>query len=235
MTALHFNFATMEEEKRIIIPTNDGSHTIQLAASGVMYHSKHGAMQESSWIYLNYGFVTVLQQFSGEAISVFEMGFGSGLNAFLTALEAQKAELGVIYTTYELFPLSQAESSLLNYPSTEEEGIVFKNIHDAAWEKVIRVNPFFSINKKKKNVLELNEPQQFHLIYFDAFAPEHQPELWTSAVFQQLYDILLPGGILVTYCSKSEVRRNMQAAGFVVKKVPGPYGKREILQAMRPG
>lgn len=220
-------------ERQIII-TADGSHSIAIAGTDVTYHSTHGAIQESVHIYIEAGLYYALEHFPGQELHVFEMGLGTGLNAFLSAQAAALRQRPITYTAVEQFPLPDEEAARLNYATNAEEQRLLQFIHHQPWEQDLICTPFFKLRKEQRDLLTHYLPQQFHLIYYDAFSPGHQPELWTQAVFEQLYASLLPGGALLTYCSKSMVRRAMQAAGFLVAKLPGPRGKREILRAVKP-
>jgi tRNA U34 5-methylaminomethyl-2-thiouridine-forming methyltransferase MnmC len=172
-----------------------------------------------------------------DEIHILEMGFGTGLNALLSLIEAGP-NLKINYTAIELFPLTIEEAKTLNYcEQLKREDLLpsFEKMHQCEWERDIEINPYFTIHKLQLSLLNIrnsylvhNNALQPNIIYFDAFAPAAQPELWTRQVFEMLYGILKEDGILVTYCSKGEVRRAMQAAGFVVEKIPGPPGKREI-------
>jgi len=219
--------------ERQIIPTADGSPTISLTDSGITYHSTHGAVQESLHIYIRAGLDAAFRQFKDVEIHLFEMGLGTGLNAYLSALAAEEQQRKIIYTAVEQFPLLPEESSRLNYANSPKEQQLFTAIHQQPWEQDIKLSEYFILRKEQRDLLATQLPQQFHLIYYDAFSPGHQPELWTQATFEQLYASLLPGGMLLTYCSKSVVRHAMIAAGFLVKKLPGPHGKRDILSAMK--
>lgn len=225
----------MDHINRLIIPTSDGSHTISMPESGVTYHSTHGAVQESMHVFLRTGLEKALEVFEEGDIHIFEMGFGTGLNAYLTAIAARQYQRKIHYTAVELYPLSSDEAMKLNYAATAEEQQLFQHIHAAAWDTDVIISDHFTLKKIRQNLLSASLPGQFHLVYYDAFAPGHQPELWTEAVFRQLYTALVPGGILATYCSKSDVRRAMQAVGFTVEKLAGPPGKREILRAVKAG
>jgi tRNA U34 5-methylaminomethyl-2-thiouridine-forming methyltransferase MnmC len=164
------------------------------------------------------------------------MGFGTGLNALLTLMEAEKNNRLIHFTTLELFPLLQEQVAMLNYCSQlqiEDLQPTFELLHTCPWEEKVAVSRHFSLYKKQQSLLDITAADQFHLIYFDAFAPAAQPELWTTTAFEKLYQSLLPGGVLVTYCSKGDVRRAMQAAGFMVEKIPGPPGKREMVRAVK--
>lgn len=221
--------------ERSIIITKDGSHTIAIPEMNVTYHSHHGAIQESMHVFIDAGLKYVSDTLKVSDTSVFEMGFGTGLSALLTLIEAERKQLKIHYTTIELFPLQEAETPLLNYCEQlhrKDLKPVFQQLHQCEWEKDISISPFFTIKKIRIDLFNLSTYQPVNLIYYDAFSPSAQPELWTKEVFEKLYNILLPGGILVTYCSKSDVRRAMQAAGFIVEKIEGPRGKREMVRAI---
>jgi tRNA U34 5-methylaminomethyl-2-thiouridine-forming methyltransferase MnmC len=227
------------------IITKDGSHTISIPEMNVTYHSHHGAIQESMHVFINAGLKYVSDTRQVPDTCIFEMGFGTGLNALLTLIEAEKRQQKIHYTAIELFPLQENEITLLNYCeqlNREDLKPVFRQLHQSDWEKDIVITTFFTIYKAKSSLqnfkplkLLRRSPESFgqNLIYYDAFAPSAQPELWTKEAFEKLYNMLLPGGILVTYCSKSDVRRAMRAAGFIVEKIQGPRGKREMVRAMK--
>lgn len=217
------------------IITKDGSYTISVPQMNVTYHSHHGAIQESMHVFINAGLKYVSDTLKVSDTGIFEMGFGTGLNALLTLIEAEKNQAHIIYTAVELFPLHEDELTLLNYcEQLQRQDLipVFKHMHQCEWEKDIPITSLFTLHKKKDNLLSLSASQRFNLIYFDAFAPSAQPELWQKEVFEKLFHMLLPGGALVTYCSKSVVRRAMQAAGLIVQKIQGPRGKREMVRAI---
>ncbi len=221
--------------QRLPIITKDGSHTISIPEMSVTYHSHHGAIQESIHVYINAGLLPLMGQ-QHESINVLELGFGTGLNALLTLLEADKNQQPVQYTTVELFPLQAEETISLNYCEQLQRPDLhsfFQQLHQSEWEKDITITPFFTLHKKKDSFLDFNSEKKFNLIYFDVFAPSAQPELWTEDLFKKLYPMLLPGGLLVTYCSKSVVRRAMQSAGFKVEKIQGARGKREMVRARK--
>jgi tRNA U34 5-methylaminomethyl-2-thiouridine-forming methyltransferase MnmC len=164
-------------------------------------------------------------------ISIFEMGFGTGLNAFLTAIEAEERKQEVVYTAVEAFPLTIEEAATLNYTGILDHKELFEQLHTSEWNQPIPLTPYFTLHKLQTDLAQLSAGQQYHLVYYDAFAPSAQPELWTKEIFEKLYAMLQPGGVLVTYCSKGDVRRAMIAAGFQVEKLPGPPGKREMVRA----
>ena len=217
-----------------ILLTEDGSYTVAIPEMNVTYHSVRGALQESVHIYIVSGFQYALPNTTNETISVFEMGFGTGLNALLTLQEAIKLKRKVYYNSVELFPLTVEEATALHQDEQLGTGNLSIQLHEAVWEEDVAINEYFTLRKTKKSLLDLSLNNQFDVIYFDAFAPTDQPELWTEAVFANLYNHLNPHGVLVTYSSKGSVRRALQAAGFTVEKIPGPIGKAEIVRATKP-
>ncbi|MEO5684036.1 MAG: tRNA (5-methylaminomethyl-2-thiouridine)(34)-methyltransferase MnmD [Chitinophagaceae bacterium] len=223
--------------KKEIIVTTDGSHSIAIPDMGVTYHSTHGAIQESAHVFIKSGLgYTTIKNQSPDIVSILEMGFGTGLNALLTLLEAGSQQLRVCYETVELYPLQSGTFQLLNYCEQLNRldlKPLFTQMHTCDWDTVIEITPFFSFKKNNCSLLDYTAAKLFNIIYFDAFAPDIQPELWTSQVFKKLYDGLLPGGVLTTYCSKSLVRKAMSEAGFIVEKIPGPPHKREIVRAIK--
>lgn len=218
--------------KRRIIVTGDGSTTIQLEDWNEQYHSKHGAIQEAYHVFIKNG----LDELNLTSISILEMGFGTGLNALITFDEARKRNLSVDYCGFEAFPVSQKELQQLNYVSElGDDGLqeIFKNIHEVAWDKPSTITPFFSLTKRQCDFLELKGDALFNMIYFDAFGPRVQPELWSTVLFEKVFRALKPNGILVTYSAKGSVRRNLQEVGFSIERLPGPPGKREMLRATK--
>lgn len=219
------------------IITKDGSHTISIPDLNVTYHSVHGAIQESLHVFINAGLQSLLKNPATGSLSILEVGFGTGLNALLTAIETEKAEKSIYYVALEPFPLDNSETSLLNYcellgrKDLQED---FIQMHRSEWNISISVTEQLLLHKSNKPLQQFEHATKFDLVYFDAFAPAAQPELWTQEVFEKLIKMLLPGGLLVTYCSKGDVRRAMQAAGFIVEKIPGPPGKREMVRARKP-
>lgn len=216
-----------------IIMTGDGSHTISVGEN-ITYHSIHGALQESRHVFIGAGLSPLPS--STHKIYLLEIGLGTGLNALLSAIEATAHRQCIHYTALEPFPLTAAEAGRLNYASLlpqNEEHNYFYEIHNSEWGKNITITPFFTLHKTQQSLLTFNSDTLFHLIYFDAFAPAVQPGLWASEIFRHLYNIMHPGGILVTYCSKGDVRRAMHAAGFTVEKLTGAKGKREMLRARK--
>jgi tRNA U34 5-methylaminomethyl-2-thiouridine-forming methyltransferase MnmC len=218
--------------KRQIIITSDGSSSIHIPEWDEQYHSKHGAVQEAYHVFIQNG----LTFCNKNNIALLEIGLGTGLNCLITFLEAQKNNLFIDYTAVEAYPITKIEKDALNYVqvlNAEKYQQVFDNIHNAEWEQKIHLNDNFTFIKHLQKFQEISSKNQFNLIYFDAFGPRVQPELWNETIFQKMYDALLPMGILVTYSAKGSVRRAMQSVGFGVEKLPGPPGKREMLRAIK--
>lgn len=223
--------------KRDVIITADGSHSISVPDLNVTYRSIHGAVQESLHVFIKAGLIdSNIFDYIG-VHQMLEIGFGTGLNALLTLIEADKHKNRIYYTSIELYPLTNEEIQQLNYckqinmPSYQP---LFEKLHTSGWEEMFEISQYFRLTKLKANLLEFKSENQYFLIYFDAFAPKAQPELWTKDIFEKLYNLLLPGGILVTYCCKGDVRRALIACGFQVEKLQGPKGKREMLRAKKP-
>lgn len=219
--------------ERIIQITADGSHTISIPAMEVTYHSKHGSIQESNHVFIDAGLQYYVDKYRVPYIKIMEVGFGTGLNALLTAIKAREQELTVEYHTIEAYPLQPAELGNLNHGSLLKDEDLFQKIHQSEWEIPVQLHPYCTIHKHHTTIEQFNFSNFFDCIFYDAFAPTAQPELWTETIFVKLYSRLNTNGILVTYCSKSIVRRAMQAAGFRVTKIPGPPGKREMVRAFK--
>lgn len=220
----------MKTDSRIVI-TADGSHSVYNEQVGQHYHSIFGARQESERVFIELGLDEAFRRFSG-SVAVFEMGFGTGLNALLTAKIAEKQQRKISYTAIEAFPLTAEEAMELNFDEVLETHYL-QALHRAEWEQPTQIHPFFSLTKHHGLLQDWQTDQCFQLVYFDAFAPEAQPELWTVDVFLKMASLLQPGAILTTYCSKGYVQRNLKAAGFWVEKHPGPARKREVIRAIK--
>lgn len=222
-----------------LINTKDGSTSLYSEKFDEPYHSRHGAIQESQHVFIRMGLEHFFKVNSPQELKIFEMGFGTGLNALLTYKWAIQEKIKIEYTSIEKFPLSKKEVDAMNYVSELKMHYeIFEKIHD--WSAISRFperfSPYFDLLKVKVDLQESSKifaAESFDLIYFDAFAPSSQPHLWEVPIFESMYRLLKPGGFLTTYCAKGQVRRNMQAAGFTVEKVSGPPGKREMLRACR--
>lgn len=217
---------------REFIKTLDGSVTIHLPEMKESYHSKFGAIQEAYHVYIQNG----LSQFLGQPVSILEIGFGTGLNAFITYIEAQKTNQEVRYTAIEGFPLTPAEVSHLNYVehlNAVSQSSVFDILHTSVWEKEIIFNNDFILHKRRQMFEDIADKEMYNLIYFDAFGFHAQPHLWSTEIFKKMFDALISGGVLVTYACRTVIINAMKEAGFTVKKLPGPPGKREMLKATK--
>ena len=223
--------------QRNLIVTKDGSHSVAVPEWKASYHSLYGALNESLHVFIESGLKHWFNQHPtpGRCV-IFEMGFGTGLNALLTIIEAKKLQCNVLYETVEAFPLEDAITQQLNYCEALQEASwqpVFESLHSCEWNKTQEITDLFSFKKIHAALADYTPTGPVNIIFYDAFAPAAQPELWTKEVFERMLSILAPDGILVTYCSKGDVRRALLAAGFTVEKIPGPPGKREMIRASK--
>lgn len=218
--------------------TADGSLTLYSAESGEHYHSVHGAVQESRHIFIE----CALAHRAGmldtpRTLHLLEVGFGTGLNALLTQLWAERHDLAIRYTSLEKYPVPEEVYRQLSYPDLGDTtaDTTLQALHATAWEEEAEASPHFLLTKRCMDLCTLSAlAYPIDVVYFDAFSPEAQPELWTEAIFASIHALCAPGAVLTTYCAKGEVRRRLQRVGFVVERLPGPPGKREILRATRP-
>lgn len=212
---------------RRIETTADGSHTFYLPEMDEHFHSIHGAVQESKHVFIQNG----LKKCSSSEINVLEVGFGTGLNAFLTLLHRE--EKTIRYFSLEKYPLTKEEYSRLNYAQnySAESRSVFLQLHEAEWEKEVAIVPGFSLTKLNRDLVtaDLSDLPLVGLVYFDAFAPGKQPEMWTAEVLQKIASLCTTGAIFTTYCAKGEVRRSLEKIGFQMQRLPGPPGKNQML------
>jgi tRNA U34 5-methylaminomethyl-2-thiouridine-forming methyltransferase MnmC len=224
--------------------SGDGSDTLYVPALDEHYHSVNGAVTESEWVYLHQGFQYLaggqgrsLPEEELPPLRVLEIGFGTGLNSLVTLMEAHRCRIPVSYYGIEKYPLPPEVYSCLNYPEiTVAQGKEwYHSIHTASWEEPVRISPFFELTKLRRDFITagLDPVPPCHVVYYDAFAPGKQPEMWEDPLFRKLYDRVLPGGVMVTYCATGRVRRGLMAAGFKVERLPGPPGKREMLRGIR--
>lgn len=216
--------------------TEDGSPTLYTPRFQATYHSRHGAMLESQHVFLEAGWrFRVAQPLSGP-LRIFEMGFGTGLNAFLTCLATEKMRVDTKYISFDLYPVEPAITDQLMYAGMEDPEVkaLFRLLHHAEWEQEAAVTPHFTLLKSRQDICSASVLPPSDLIYYDAFGPGTQPELWSESVLSCLASALVPGGVLVTYCAKGDVRRCWQRAGLQVDRLPGPPGKREMLRAIKP-
>ena len=214
--------------------TADGSHTLFIPELNETYHSIHGAIQESQHVFIKNG----LHYFSDKkTVSILEVGFGTGLNALLTLLDKQNLAQQVNYVSLEKFPLNLALIEQLNYTTQLKLNVaqtaLFNQLHICEWNKLTSITNNFNLLKIEKDLADFQYETTFDIVYFDAFAPEKQAELWTAEIFSKIYDLLRPNGILVTYCAKGVVKRTIKSVGFQLETLPGPPGKREMIRAKK--
>lgn len=218
-----------------IIPTQDGSPTVLNGNLNASYHSTFGAINESEHIYINNGLRSAVQTF-GKSLTLLEIGFGTGLNTLLTLKESLNAGYQINYFALEKFPLGKEIYDVLDYPALVK-GInhqYFKLMHEAAWSRSVKLSDTFYLHKFNEDALHFNFTVKYHLIYFDAFAPVHTPELWSEQLFEKLFNSLHHKGIFITFCAKGVVKRALKQTGFTVETLKGPPGKREIIRAVKP-
>lgn len=223
--------------KREIFITQDGSSTIRIPEWDEQYHSKHGAIQEAEHVFIQSGLAHYTTHFTPtDAISILEIGFGTGLNALLTALHNMESNILIEYTGLEAYPVEEKEWRQLNYAEVIPNKLaskIYTDLNAAKWESFQKILPNFLLRKKQLYFQEFDELNQYNLIYFDAFGARVQPELWEESIFKNMYNSLKNNGVLVTYSAKGSVRRAMLKVGFEVEKIPGPPGKREMLRATK--
>jgi tRNA U34 5-methylaminomethyl-2-thiouridine-forming methyltransferase MnmC len=239
-----------------LIETSDGSHSLFVPALNETYHSRHGAIQESQWVFIKQGLEYAClnkgprmheMEFGNAQVTsregrvpeqkhvrIHEVGFGTGLNALLAMQWAEENQVHVHFTTLETNVLSPELAAQLNYASAEKERSDFLKTHTCKWNEDVTITSYFTLHKAQRRVQDEQAENQYDVVFYDAFGPPTQPEMWTLAIFQRMYAALKSGGIFVTYCAKGQVRRDLQAAGFSVERLPGPPGKREMLRATKP-
>lgn len=216
--------------ERRLIQTADGSHSLFVPSLDEQYHSRHGAVQESRHVFIEEG----LRAAAGarKQLHILEYGFGTGLNALLTATVARMLDIAVDYQAIEAYPLTADEVQALNYATHvagDHVAADWEAIHAGAWGEWAEVHPRFRILRHHRDMLGFDGGPWADVVYYDAFAPDKQPELWTVEAMGAVWANMAEGGLLTTYCAKGDVRRAMQAAGLAVTKRPGPPGKREML------
>ena len=216
----------------ILQKTKDGSHTLFVESMNETYHSTHGAIQEAKHVFLKNG----IESIEKSNISVLEIGFGTGLNALLTFQYAQENKKNIHYYTLETFPLDKEITENLNYISELEKKELkstFEKLHHSNWEENCTISDNFTLYKTNQKIQDYETNQKFDVIYYDAFGPPTQPEMWTPEIFKKLYNLLNTNGFLVTYCAKGQVKRDLKSVGFEVISLPGPPGKREMTKAIK--
>jgi tRNA U34 5-methylaminomethyl-2-thiouridine-forming methyltransferase MnmC len=220
--------------RREIKLTEDGSKTLHIPDWNENYHSSHGAVQEAKHVFLKYGLDEKINQ---EEVSIFEVGFGTGLNAILTYEHSHKKSVHINYDSIEAYPVTQEEIEMLSYETLFEDDLIieiYKRIHEVDWNNSEEITPTFSLHKIHQKLEDYTfESGVYDVIYFDAFGPRVQEGMWSIDHFEKLYKALKPGGIFVTYCAKGQVKRDLKSVGFLVESLPGPPGKREMTRGRK--
>ncbi len=206
-----------------IIPTADGSKTIYSERFNEHYHSTFGATGESNHVFIEAGYLAI----KVDPVSILEIGFGTGLNAWLTLQQVGKQCRETYYEAVELYPVDEVTANELS------DNPLFRNLHTVPWEEPVEIISGFVLHKRKIDIQQVEFSRKFDMVYFDAFSPAAQPEMWSRSIFAKLHEAMNPGAVLTTYCAKGEVRRIMQSVGFTVERLPGAAGKREMLRAKK--
>ena len=221
------------EYKRKVIETADGSKTLFIPEMDEQYHSINGALTESDYVFLDKGY----RHHPSASPKIFEVGFGSGLNALLTALEAERSKRLTHFTSIEKYPLTGEEIKILDYGSllSDNGNEIFNQLHSAEWETDIQISEYFTLHKTKGDLKSqaIKISDGYDIIYFDAFGPDKQPDMWETAILSKIYDTCADGAIFVTYSAKGEIRRRLESCGFKMERLPGPPGKRQMLRGIK--
>lgn len=220
--------------ERKIIKTGDGSNSIHIPEWNEHYHSIHGAIQESEHVFIKYGLKPVFKKFPNQHLHILEMGFGTGLNAFISSIESYKKRKPIYYTAIEAYPVGMDIIEKLNYSKLlDVSNTGFMELHKSSWGENNQISECFNLTKIKTLFEEVNFKDEFHLIYYDAFGARVQPELWTAMIFKKMFKALKKEGVLVTYSAKGSVRRALKQVGFMIERLEGPPGKREMLRVTK--
>ena len=215
-----------------LITTADGSHSLLNAELNETYHSVHGAIQESEHVFIKNGLSYWLEKPGRSDLRIFEIGFGTGLNVLLTMMETEKRGMQVYFESWETRPLEPAIAHALNYPDRLGATAWFRKIHDSAWNEPVALTPRFTLFKREADLLRDPMTQKdFDLVYYDAFAPSKQPDMWTQEVLQKVAAVMSSESVLVTYCAKGQVKRDLASIGMKVETLQGPPGKKEMVRA----
>lgn len=219
-----------------ILKTDDGSSTLKNNLIDDTYHSVHGAINESRIVYLENGFHYTLKSFN-TSINIFELGFGTGLNTLLTAIECNKLKIKVNYHAIEAFPIDLSVIQHLNYSeimNDDSSKKIFSDIHQCKWNEWINISNYFSLIKEQNKLEDCKlESEKYHLVYYDAFGPSKQPEMWTYDMIYKVCSGITQNGVFVSYSTKGELKRMLKNLGFNIEKLHGPKGKREVLRAVK--
>lgn len=217
-----------------LIMTEDGSHTLRNGRLNETYHSVHGALQESMHVFIGNGLEYYAANHPGQDMAILEVGFGTGLNALITAQYTMYGNIRIRYVSIEPFPLPEEVWSALNYGDPDKGGHLFNALHETPWNREVPVLPGFKLFKIKDTLESVELKKHYDIIYFDAFGPQVQPALWSYASLEKVVSRLNPGGIFVTYSAKGQLKRDLKALGLKVETLPGPPGKNEMVRATKP-
>jgi len=215
-----------------IIESGDGSASLGISGTNISFHSTRGAVTESMQVFIENGLNYYLETHRPAELSILEIGFGTGLNALLTVQAFNIQKVPIHYTGVDRYPLTEAVYGRLNYGAFTRAPELYNQLMTAAWGEEVRIENGFLLKKIEADLQAYQPDRQYDICYFDAFAPDDQPELWTIDIFKKIRRHMKQGGVLTTYCSKSVVRKTLQDAGFVVQKLKGPPGKREVVRAI---
>lgn len=220
-----------------IIDTQDGSHSLLNESLNETYHSTHGAIRESIHVFIKNGLQFWLDKNQAPEVTILEVGFGTGLNALLALQESINAKIKIHYTTIEAFPVPLELVRQLNYTrqlQVESSEKYFQDLHLAEWNKPVEISPNFILEKRNQKIQELRlRDEAYDTVFFDAFAPNKQPEMWERTVLEKIFKSIKDGSVFVTYCAKGQLKRDLKTVGFKVETLPGPPGKREMVRAQK--
>lgn len=217
-----------------IIPTGDGSHSLLNEELQETYHSVHGAIRESAHVFIDHGLKHFVNQFPEKKdVRILEIGFGTGLNVLLTLQQSRTISFKIRMESWEKYPLPPDIIAGLNHGDLLDQAEAWKQIHEAPWGFETNLSSTFSIFKRKGDVVSDTMTGVFDVIYYDAFAPSKQPELWSREVLSKVIAQLNPGGVWVSYCARGQVKRDLASIGLKVETLPGPPGKKEMTRAIR--
>ena len=224
-------------QKQILV-TEDGSHTLFIPELDETYHSTHGAIEESNFIFIDKGLHYYIEKEGAQHVKILEVGFGTGLNALLSAVYAEVHGISIHYEGVEAFPLAHSVIQQLNYAlliKSAQSIELFRKINDSLWNKEYDISSDFLLKKVKSKLQEYKAQGLFDVVFFDAFSPSKQPEMWELSILQKIWDLLNPNGVLVTYCSRGQLKRDLKSVGFTVDRLPGPPAKRHMIRAIKNG
>jgi tRNA U34 5-methylaminomethyl-2-thiouridine-forming methyltransferase MnmC len=212
-----------------LILTDDGSHSLFFPGLNETYHSRNGAMQESQHVFIANGLSRLSEM---DEIAILEVGFGTGLNALLSLIYCEKSKQKIRFTTLETFPIPVSIYQELNYAKLDFN-TQFLKLHEAEWGSEIQIDGQFLLCKMNKPLQEFEASEKFDLVFYDAFGPPAQPEMWSKEILNKVVTMMKSGGVFVTYCAKGQVRRDLEACGLLMERLPGPPGKREMLRGTK--